>query len=1055
LLLAFFIKNVVESRDFYRLPSFDALCWKGMITSVLKHLLDYWYALEFFQPNWPVKEKEDVDLQTRALPWPQEQPESAKQNFYDIYFGCVTAFELISWCLNSLALPVEDSPVERDLSKCCLCALKVDEKGVYVAGSFAVSAFVWALGIMARSHDFNAKLSPDDLESFRSWVDIELSAKEEPFSLEALRSFFTRICNESGLEPGVLSPSLWARKNPQRLKEGESPEPSTELIPSYYVREIARVRTNPGKQIERYAGALYREPGKRIAIDTDVASMKQWLKSDRFPRGAWPSVFSPSLMQQLAINLAISNQDIFSVNGPPGTGKTTLLKEIVASAIVGRAALMAGYNTPDDAFHMEKFNNPPDRYNQTFYRPDGALTAFGILVASNNNAAVENISLELPKAVGKDRSGHFTEIRNTDEAYFSDIASALLGEPAWGLVSARLGKKQNLKKLKDRLWWDKDGNTLRSYYAQSPPDEKSARENFLTAKENFRIAWEAVEKERKAIADIQETVEQYSQAAESERVIFAECRRLQEESDEQSRVFKEQQALLEGTEKVYSSHQQNALMLQSGLSYFKRLFPGRFKKDPVVLEWKRVKVQCDETLIALTRQRTELQSQAEKLEAVNQRFRQQKDFLRGIQEQKRLLEDKLATTKKRFGENYADDEFWRDISKNEKSQSACPWTDNAYDALREELFYRALMLQKAFVLGSNCVRQNLARLFGMWDGVFRREDREMAYGSLLNTLFFVIPVISTTFASVQSFLEGIQPDELGILVVDESGQATPQSALGALWRTRKAIVVGDPLQVEPILTTPTELRKRFADSCNLPAEYRIPELSVQILADAQNPYGGRQEMDDGQMLWLGCPLVIHRRCVEPMFSMSNHVAYSGRMFCKTAKPSESEGFLLESSIWFDIPGAERGRKDHTVPEQIDLAARLMEKAIAQFGGFPNLYIITPFTSVKRSLAKELRPLLRKLLPGTDAGAVDNWIDEHCGTIHTFQGKEANEVLLVLGCDGGQGLNAARWVGQKPNIINVAVSRAKYRIGVLGNYDLWKEIPYVKTVSGMLSVEKKA
>lgn len=97
---------------------------------------------------------------------------------------------------------------------------------------------------------------------------------------------------------------------------------------------------------------------------------------------------------------------------------------------------------------------------------------------------------------------------------------------------------------------------------------------------------------------------------------------------------------------------------------------------------------------------------------------------------------------------------------------------------------------------SNCVKQNLNRLLAMWDGRFTIENRRLSYGTLLNTLFFVVPVISTTFASVQSFLEGVQLGELGILVVDQSGQATPQSALGALWRTRKAIIVGDPLQVE-------------------------------------------------------------------------------------------------------------------------------------------------------------------------------------------------------------------------------------------------------------------
>jgi hypothetical protein len=47
------------------------------------------------------------------------------------------------------------------------------------------------------------------------------------------------------------------------------------------------------------------------------------------------------------------------------------------------------------------------------------------------------------------------------------------------------------------------------------------------------------------------------------------------------------------------------------------------------------------------------------------------------------------------------------------------------------------------------------------------------------------------------------------------------------------------------------------------------------------------------------------------------------------------------------------------------------------------------------------------------------------------------------------LGAARWVGEKPNIINVAVSGAKYRVGVIGGYDLWCGIPHVQVVGRML------
>ena len=62
-----------------------------------------------------------------------------------------------------------------------------------------------------------------------------------------------------------------------------------------------------------------------------------------------------------------------------------------------------------------------------------------------------------------------------------------------------------------------------------------------------------------------------------------------------------------------------------------------------------------------------------------------------------------------------------------------------------------------------------------------------------------MPVISTTFASVGTFLRDVKEQgSIGTLIVDEAGQAQPQMAAGALYRSRRAVIVGDPKQVEPV-----------------------------------------------------------------------------------------------------------------------------------------------------------------------------------------------------------------------------------------------------------------
>lgn len=1016
---------------------------------MLKKILNYWYKIEYFTPCYPIDLKKDINLNKKEiiLPWLRNQHNKNQMLSYDLYFGKIKSFDLIKWMISELNLP-EDDPIEPDNKLTCIFAIKVDEKGYYVPSSFSVSSFVWAVSQIVLFGDINTELNPQEVSTFEKWADDLLIDEENenkrPFNMLTLQNIFTQIIDKLGLSSELSDFSLWARKKSvQKKKDGTFPdiETSTELFQSFFLNDIKRVIASPTKKISEYAlSGIESEIMFRYYhnIASDVGEMMGWLTSDMYPLGVWPGKYDPSLMQQIGINIATHGKsEIFSINGPPGTGKTTLLKEIIASNIVERAKVLIKYDNPDDAFQKVRFADPIDRFNTYYHHMDEEIKKFGIVVASNNNAAVENISVELPKAIAEDRTGRFSNTANED-IYFGDVASKLIGENAWGLISAKLGKKTNLTALKERLLWAEDGITLKQHYDEDVVDWNAARKNFKKALEN-------VLEERKLIAYAKSLFKEKNQVIERISNLKREISDFKTQLNvEQSKLNVEKNKLSVLTEQLNQINNEIELSRRRTNPIRRKVFvPSEIKllvlkkydvSHEVDLQ-KKVVSDLEENLSNIAKKEKEYDSEIAKLNAKYNEIN------------KRICIEKI-----RFKNNWADDNYWENIIENEKSQESCPWVYPKYNELREELFYQALQVHKAFILSGNCVKQNLYRLMNLWDEKYSASDRENAYGDLLNTLLLVIPVVSTTFASAENFLSDIKQDELGLLIIDEAGQATPQSALGVLWRAKKAIVVGDPLQIEPVSNVPKELMKRFADEYDLPPSYRTPDISVQIFADRANPYGGYRTVNN-ETEWLGCPLLVHRRCINPMFEISNEVAYDNKMFLKSQKPKNDASFLFDRSVWVDIKGSENGNKDHTVRNQVEFTERKFRKSIEIYQGFPNLYIITPFKRVAENIKKMMRSVLNEpqYSQYIEDDKVDEWIKDHCGTVHTFQGKEAHEVILVLGCDKQSGKGAAKWVGAKPNIINVAVSRAKYRIAVIGDFDLWNTIPNVNVLCKHLPI----
>ena len=397
-------------------------------------------------------------------------------------------------------------------------------------------------------------------------------------------------------------------------------------------------------------------------------------------------------------------------------------------------------------------------------------------------------------------------------------------------------------------------------------------------------------------------------------------------------------------------------------------------------------------------------------------------------------------------EGFVDALLSGDDEVSAKAQVADPWFTDRYNVEREKLFSCAMRLNKEFVLSSKHCRDNFITLAQYWGLkpdenneriAFHKEDREAFAPALYQTLFLLVPVLSSTFASIGSFMKDIKKKgALGTLVVDEAGQAQPQMAVGALYRCRKAMIVGDPKQVEPVVTDDLALLKKAFDDEEL-KPYKSKNISVQSFADGLNAFGTYLDNGTDYPEWVGCPLLVHRRCISPMYDISNEISYNGIMKQQTRKPGrkKEKNFVYERSQWINVDGKERGNKDHFVEAQGERACEILEKAFSKAAS-PRLFVISPFTTVVRGMKKYIRDY-KAAHPESSLSRCDAaWMNTHIGTVHTFQGKEADEVIFLLGCDSSKGAaGAIKWVNA--NIVNVAATRAKYRLYVIGDERAWR------------------
>lgn len=817
----------------------------------------------------------------------------------------------------------------------------------------------------------------------------------------------------------------------------ENLEATNGNLHSFFIRDLEKAKIIDTENLNRY---IFEKTEGRKNLDTKKDSenfnpkvFENILQPKNYPLSRFPSnpEYALSFMQQVAVNLAIkeNGETIKSVNGPPGTGKTTLLKDIFADFVVKQAY---------EIINKENKFNEISYQNITIDILPECLANKEIIVASSNNGAVQNIVNELPQLNGIDdffkerllKVDYFTDISNSKLSYklkrdenqkFIEILEAEKDSTKknWGLFSLEGGKAENVRYIITSL--RHVYNYFETYNADNTAygDFEENYKKVIAYRDSMQKLKECYEEREKYDKNLSNEKDKIISLESENKVLEKELDKIEKEINEYNRKIENNEIEKNQIKEVLE------LLKIEKPNILERIFNRSKVKayDTKKEEYRNQLLNLLDNSSKLTSKKMKYEDEKveiikkievlkEKIETKNKNLEEKlKKIMGDIEKLEEFLEEFLKEiAEKRLAEFIKENTTFEKLDMSREYAElhlSNPWFNKIYRILQAELFIDALRVRKQFLYEK---KKNIKAACEIWS----RQDVYLDKNIILqawNWINFVIPVISSTFASFSGMCKNLEANSLGYLFVDEAGQALPQAAVGAIFRSKNVMVVGDPAQIRPVITLPPLVLAVIRNKFGVDEKYLSDFSSVQTLVDATSKYGFYKSEDE----WIGIPLWVHRRCLNPMFDISNTISYNRNMV------QGNQGKVGEA-YWYDVKGR---ASDKYVKEQGEFLVEKIEELKKNGVEEKDIFVISPFKNVVLELKKVLK---------------DKKLEIEIGTVHIFQGKEAKVVFFVLGCDKNS-KGAANWAvgSDNPNIMNVAATRAKERFYIIGDKELYTKL----------------
>ncbi|MDZ8119988.1 AAA domain-containing protein [Pontiella agarivorans] len=283
----------------------------------------------------------------------------------------------------------------------------------------------------------------------------------------------------------------------------------------------------------------------------------------------------------------------------------------------------------------------------------------------------------------------------------------------------------------------------------------------------------------------------------------------------------------------------------------------------------------------------------------------------------------------------------------------------------------------------------------------------------------IFPLWASTSQSMKSTIP-LVPGCFDLLIVDEASQCDIASSIPLLVRCRRAIVVGDPMQLQHV----TKLQ--IQSDRDLLTAHQLTDNDLQRFSYRVNSLFDcvRSSIPGSNYV----ALREHFRSHPDIANFASDSFYQSALLVRTDPHHFKHSVRGKTGIhWDDVVGETirpgKGQGGVHIPEEREHIIReLLELQNNDFDG--SIGVVTPFRVQKQRLSDEIHQQLKP--------AFIKRTDLNVDTAHGFQGDERDVMFFSLCCGPDMPDGSRGFITKDGNLFNVAITRARAALRMVGN-----------------------